>query len=60
MAKRIQNQKEERESCVQVVISSDEYVFFYCDKCLRRIESDCIWKSGDADSFGETRQEDEN
>ena len=41
MAKRIQNQK--KKSCVQVATSSDEYVFlFYCDKFLRRIESDCI------------------
>ena len=37
--------------------SSDECVFFYCDKFLHRIESDCIEKSGDADSFVETRQQ---
>ena len=52
MAKRIQNQKGRRESCVQVATSSDEYFFFYCDKFLHRIESDRIWKSVDADSFG--------
>ena len=49
-----------RRSCVQVATSSDEYVFpFYCDKFLRRIGSDCVDMSGDADSFGETRQQDE-
>ena len=32
-----------RKICVQVATSSDEYVFLsYCDKFLRRIESDCI------------------
>ena len=41
-------------SGVQVASSSDDYVFLsYCDKFLRRIESDCIEKFGDADSFGE-------
>ena len=54
MAKRIHKQEEER-----LVSKSrpavDEYVFFYCDRFLRRIEFDCIWKSGGADSFGETR-----
>ena len=59
MAKRIQNQKGRRESCVQVATSSDEYFFFYCDKSLHHIESDCIWKSWDADSLGETPQQDE-
>ena len=33
--------------------------FFHNDKFFHRIESDCIWKSGDADGFGETRQQDE-
>ena len=48
--------KRRRKSCVQVATSSYDYVFlFYWDKFFRRIESDCIWKSGDADSFGETR-----
>ena len=48
MAKRIQKSKGWRKSCVQVATSSDEYIFlFYCDKFLRRIESDCIWKSGE-------------
>ena len=46
-------------SCVQVAICSDESVFFFCDKFFRRIESDCIWKSGDADRFGENRKQDE-
>ena len=45
--------------CVQVATSSDESIFFHCDKFLHRIEPDCISKSGDADSFGETRQQDE-
>ena len=36
------NSKRRRKSCVQVATSSDEYVFFYCDKFLRRIEPDCI------------------
>ena len=31
-----------RMNCVQVAASSDEFNFFYCDKFLRRIESDCI------------------
>ena len=35
------------------------WVVSYCDKVLCRIKSDCIEKSGDADSFGETRQQDE-
>ena len=48
--------KGRRKRCVQVATSSDGYVFlFYYDKFLRRIESDCIQKSGDAESFGETR-----
>ena len=48
--------KRRRMSGVQVASSSDDYVFLsYCDKFLRRIESDCIEKFGDADSFGETR-----
>ena len=48
--------KGRRMSCVQVATSSIEYVFlFYCDKFPRRIESDCIKKSGDADGVGETR-----
>ena len=52
--------KGRRKSCVQVAASSDEYVFLsHVVKFLRRIESDCIQKSGDADSFWETRQEDE-
>ena len=48
MVRRIQNQKRRRrrrrrKSCVQVATSSNEYVFLlYCDKFLRRIESDCI------------------
>ena len=45
--------KRRRKSCVQGATSSDEHVLFlYCDKFLRRIESNCISKSGDADSFG--------
>ena len=59
MAKRIQDQKEEERVVFQVATSSDESIFFHCDKFLHRIESDCIQKSGDADSFGETRQQDE-
>ena len=51
----IQDHKRKRKSCVQVATNSDEYIFFYCDKFLHRIESDCISKSGDADTFGETR-----
>ena len=46
MAKRIQNQKEEEKSCVQVATSSDESIFSHCDKFLHRIVSDCIEKSG--------------
>ena len=59
MAKRIQYQKEKRKSCVQVATSSDEYIFFYFDKFFHWIVYDCISKSGDVDSFGETRQQDE-
>ena len=56
MAKRMQKSTRRRKSCVQVASSSDEYIFLsYCDKFLRRIESDCISKAGDADSFGKTR-----
>ena len=44
---------------VQVATCSDESIFFYYDKFLHRIESDCIWKSGDAERVGETRQQDE-
>ena len=51
--------KRRRKSCVQVATSSDVYIFFYCDKFLLRIKSDCVEKSGDADSFGENRQQDE-
>ena len=46
--------KRRRKVCVQVATSCYESVFFYCDKFFHRIESDCIWKSGDADSIGET------
>ena len=42
MAKRIQYQKEGERVCVQVATSSEEFVFFYCDKFLHRIEPDCI------------------
>ena len=31
-----------KRSCVPVATNNDEYVFFNCDKFLRRIESDCI------------------
>ena len=59
MAKRIQNQKEEE----RVVSKSRPAVMnmslFFCHKFLLRIECDCIQKAGDADSFGETRQQDE-
>ena len=56
MAKRIQEQKEGERVESKSATSSDGYVFlFYCDKFFRRIESDCIEKSGDADSFGKTR-----
>ena len=58
MAKRIQNQKEGRDASksrpAAMNLSS-----FYCEKCLRRVESDCIKNSRDADSFGEIRQQDE-
>ena len=40
--------KRRRKSCVQVATSSEESFFFDCDKFLHRIESDCIWKFGDA------------
>ena len=52
--------KRRRKRSVQVATSSDESILFYCDKFLHRIKSDCMLKSGDADSFGETRQQDEN
>ena len=60
MAKRIQNQKEEE----RVVSKSrpaamNMSIFFSCDKFLHRIESDCIQKSGDVDSFGESQQQGE-
>ena len=46
MAKRIQEQKRSRKSCVQVATNTDKFVFlFYCDKFLRRMESDCIYRS---------------
>ena len=31
-----------RKSCVQFATSSDEHLFFYCDKFFFRIKSDCI------------------
>ena len=30
------------EDPIPVATNNDEYVFFYCDKFLRLIESDCI------------------
>ena len=54
-AKRIQEQKK-RKGCVQVATSSDEYLILsYVVKFLCRFKSDCIEKSGDVWSFGETR-----
>ena len=57
LAKRIQERKR-RKSCVQVATCSDESIFSHSDKVLFRIKFDCMWKSGDPDSFGETRQQD--
>ena len=48
-----------RKSCVQVATSSDEYIFFCCDKFFPRINSDCTKKSRDADSSVEDLQQDE-
>ena len=42
MAKRVQNQKRRRKSCVQVATDNECFFLFYCVKFLRRIESDCI------------------
>ena len=59
MAKRIQEQKEER--MVSKSATFNELFFLsYCDKFLCRIKSDCIEKSGDCWSFGETRWQDES
>ena len=59
VAKRIQIHKEE----ARVVSKSRQAVMnmssLIATKFFRRIESDCIWTSGDAGSFGETRQQDE-
>ena len=38
--------KRRRTSCVQVATSSDESIFFYCEKFLRRIESDSTKSPG--------------
>ena len=46
MAKRKQDQKEEERVVCKSRPSSGESIFFYCDKFLHRIESDCISKSG--------------
>ena len=58
MAKRIQDRKEDRAVSksrpTAMNISS-----LSASKFLHRIESDCIYKYGDADSFGKTRQQDE-
>ena len=51
--------KRRRKSCVQVATCSGESIFFQSDKFFHCIEFGCIYKSVDADSFGETRQQDE-
>ena len=60
-AKLLHNGEEDSKSkrrgsgCVQVATSSDEYFFLsYAAKFLCRFKSDCIKKSGDVWSFGET------
>ena len=48
--------KRRRKGCVQVTTSSDECLFLsHVVKFFCRFKFDCIKKSGDADSFGETR-----
>ena len=60
MAKRIQDQNEERVvSKLRPAAMDKSFFIANCDKFFHRIESDCIYKSGDAYSFGETRQQDE-
>ena len=49
-----------RKNCGKIETCSNEPVLFHCDKFLLRNKSDGMWKSGDADTFGETRQQDEN
>ena len=54
MAKRMQEQKEAEKSVAKIEIYSDEPVFSCSDKFLIREKSDCIKKSGDTHSYGET------
>ena len=54
VAKRMQEQKGEVENCGNIEIYSDEPVFTCSGKLLIRKESDCIQKSGDTHSYGET------
>ena len=51
--------KRRRKGCVQVATSSDESIFFYCDKFFPPHRVRLHLKVGDDDSFGETRQQDE-
>ena len=59
LAKRIQNQKEEARVVSKSRPAVMDMSLFFCHKFFLRIECDCIQKAGDADSFGETRQQDE-
>ena len=48
-----------RNNCGETEIYSDEVVFTCSDKFLIRKKSDCIQKSGDTHSYGETWKQDE-
>ena len=58
LAKRMQEQKG-RKKCGRIEIYSDEPVFSCPDKFLVREKSDCIQRSGDTHSYGETWKRDE-
>ena len=50
---------EREKKCGKIEIYSDELVFSCSDKFSIREKSDCIKKSGDTHSYGETRKQDE-
>ena len=59
MAKRMQEQKRTRKKCGKIEIYSDEPVFSCSDKVSSAKKYDCIQRSGDTHSYGETCEQDE-
>ena len=55
----MQEQKGEERSVAKIKIYKDEPVFSGSDKFLIREKSNCIQRSGDPHSYGETRKQDE-